>query len=158
MTDENSKKQIEAGKGSKATLQAVASVKSPAVKESSQVQTMPKAEIQTSNATPETVKQTVTQEKTQPAASTESVKAVPAGEAAKSASESKPQKAAKEADPSKEFVDSIMTEMNLKGASKKRLVKMLGEQLNFDKQKVMFKLKRALITERYAAAHSEAGH
>ena len=64
----------------------------------------------------------------------------------------------KEADPSKEFVDGIMIEMALKGASKKRLIKMLAEQLNFDKQKVMFRLKRALITERYAAAHAEAGH
>ena len=36
--------------------------------------------------------------------------------------------------------------------------KMLAEQFNFDKQKVMFRLKRALITERYAAAHAEAGH
>jgi co-chaperonin GroES (HSP10) len=60
----------------------------------------------------------------------------------------------KEADPSKEFVDGIMTEMTLKGASKKRLIKMLAEQFNFDKQKVMFRLKRALITERYAAAHA----
>ncbi len=64
----------------------------------------------------------------------------------------------KEADPSKEFVDGIMAEMSLKGASKKRLIKMLAEQFNFDKQKVMFRLKRALITERYAAAHEEAGH
>ncbi len=61
---------------------------------------------------------------------------------------------AKEADPSKEFVDGIMAEMSLKGASKKRLIKMLAEQHGFDKQKVMFRLRRALITERYA----EAGH
>ncbi len=59
----------------------------------------------------------------------------------------------KEVDPSKEFVDGIMTEMSLKGASKKRLIKMLAEQFNFDKQKVLFRLRRALITERYAAAH-----
>jgi len=64
----------------------------------------------------------------------------------------------KEADPSKEFVEGIMTEMSLKGGTKKRLIKMLAEQFNFDKQKVMFRLKRALITERYAAAHAEAGH
>ncbi len=56
-----------------------------------------------------------------------------------------------EGDKSKEFIDAIMAEMNLKGASKKRLVKMLAEQYNYDKQKVLFKLKRALITERYAA-------
>jgi hypothetical protein len=63
--------------------------------------------------------------------------------------------AKKEADPSKEFVDGIMAEMSLKGASKKRLIRTLAEQYNFDKQKVMFRLKRALITERYAAAHAE---
>lgn len=75
--------------------------------------------------------------------------------------EAKPE-ARKEADPAKEFVDSIMAEMALKGGSKKRLIKTLAEQYNFDKQKVLFKLKRALITERYAAAHAEgaggAGH
>jgi len=64
----------------------------------------------------------------------------------------------KEADPNKEFVDGIMTEMSLKGASKKRLIKKLGEQYGFDKQKVLFRLRRALITERYAAVHAEAGH
>ncbi len=63
----------------------------------------------------------------------------------------------KEADPNKEFVDGIMAEMSLKGASKKRLIKKLAEQYGFDKQRVLFKLKRALITERCAAAH-EAGH
>ncbi len=63
----------------------------------------------------------------------------------------------KEADSNKEFVDGIMTEMALKGASKKRLIKKLAEQYGFDKQKVLFRLRRALITERYAAAH-EAGH
>ncbi len=75
-------------------------------------------------------------------------------------SEGKPEaaEAKKEADPNKEFVDGIMTEMSLKGASKKRLIKKLGEQYGFDKQKVLFRLRRALITERYAAAHTEAGH
>jgi hydroxymethylpyrimidine pyrophosphatase-like HAD family hydrolase len=71
--------------------------------------------------------------------------------------EAKPE-AKKEPDASKEFVDGIMAEMALKGASKKRLIKMLAEQYGLDKQRVMFKLKRALITERYAAAHAEAGH
>ncbi len=66
--------------------------------------------------------------------------------------------AKKEVDPGKEFVDGVMAEMNLKGASKKRLVKMLAEEYGFDKQKVLFRLRRALITERYAAAHAEAGH
>jgi membrane protein involved in colicin uptake len=85
------------------------------------------------------------------AAKAEPVKAAASEEAPKVESK-------KEADPNKEFVDGIMAEMALKGGSKKRLIKMLGEQLNFDKQKVMFRLKRALITERYAAAHAESGH
>jgi len=87
-------------------------------------------------------------------------KSAPNAEAAKAAAAEDAPKAEskKEADPGKEFVDGIMTEMNLKGGSKKRLIKMLAEQFNFDKQKVMFRLKRALITERYAATHAEAGH
>ncbi len=74
--------------------------------------------------------------------------------------EGKPEaaEAKKEADPNKEFVDGIMTDMSLKGASKKRLIKKLAEQYGFDKQKVLFRLRRALITERYAAAHAEAAH
>jgi hypothetical protein len=86
-----------------------------------------------------------------PAPKAEPVNAAASEEAPKAESK-------KEADPGKEFVDGIMTEMALKGGSKKRLIKMLAEQFNFDKQKVMFRLKRALITERYAAAHAEAGH
>ena len=70
------------------------------------------------------------------AAKAEPVKAVATEDASKVESK-------KETDPSKEFVDRIMTEMSLKGASKKRLIKMLAEQFNFDKQKVMFRLKRA---------------
>ncbi len=112
-----------------------AEAKAAAVKEPSAIQTAPKAEEKSVKA--EDVK-------------AESVKETPKAEAK---AESK-----KEADPGKEFVDSIMTEMALKGASKKRLIKKLAEQFNFDKQKVMFKLKRALITERYAAAHAEAAH
>jgi len=65
--------------------------------------------------------------------------------------------AKKESDLSKEFVDGIMAEMSLKGASKKRLIRTLAKQYNFDKQRVIFTLKRALITERYAAAIS-GGH
>lgn len=94
-----------------------------------------------------------------------SVQAVPGAEAVKAepvkaASDTKieaPKAEPKNADPSKEFVDGIMAEMALKGGSKRRLIKKLAEQFNFDRQRVMFKLKRALISERYAAAH-EAGH
>jgi hypothetical protein len=64
----------------------------------------------------------------------------------------------KEADPSREFVDSIMAELNLKGASKKRLIRYLAEQYDYDRHRVLFKLRRALITERYAAAHAESAH
>jgi len=62
-------------------------------------------------------------------------------------------------DESKEFVDGVMAELGLKGGSKKRLVKMLGKQYDYDKHKVLWTLKRALITERYAAAvEAEGGH
>lgn len=95
--------------------------------------------------------------KTEPQAEAPQAKA-PAVKAAPESSETPEAKAEarKEADPNKEFVDGIMAEMALKGASKKRLIKKLAEQYGFDKQKVLFRLKRALITERYAAAH-EAG-
>jgi hypothetical protein len=85
----------------------------------------------------------------------------PEGQPAKTPEAPKPEakaEAKKEPDPSKEFVDGIMAEMALKGASKKRLIKTLVEQYGMDKQRVLFKLKRALITERYAAAHEAAGH
>ena len=60
---------------------------------------------------------------------------------------------------SKQFVDEVMAEMELKGGSKKRLVRMLGEQYDYDKHKVLWTLKRALITERYAAVvEAEGGH
>lgn len=59
-------------------------------------------------------------------------------------------------DPHKELIDSIMKEMGLEKAIKRRLVKTLAEKHNYDKQKILYTLKRALITERYAAAH--AGH
>ncbi len=88
----------------------------------------------------------------------EPVKAAP--EVAEAPKAEEKAEAKKETDASKEFVEAIMTEMALKGAPKKRLVKKLAEQYNLDKQRVMFKLKRALITERYAAAHeahAEAG-
>ncbi len=141
----------------KATLLGLAKTdtqKAAAVKAPSAVQNVQKPEekavksipeIETGKAEP--VKATAS------AAKPEAPKAVKAEPEVKTEAESK-----KEADPGKEFVDGIMTEMNLKGGSKKRLVKMLGEQFNFDKQRVIFKLKRALISERYAALHAEAGH
>ncbi|GFO96616.1 hypothetical protein ig2599ANME_0805 [groundwater metagenome] len=99
--------------------------------------------------------------KTEPAPlmKTEILKTEPVKETA----EAPKAEARKEPDASKEFVDGIMAEMALKGTSKKRLIKMLAEQYGMDKQKVLFKLKRALITERYAAAHEAhaseaAGH
>jgi len=78
--------------------------------------------------------------------------AIAEAKAPAAAAEVKPAKP-KEADPTKEFVDGIMVEMALKGASKKRLVKHLAEKYGMDKQRVLLKLRRALITERYAAAH-----
>lgn len=49
----------------------------------------------------------------------------------------------------KEFVAGIMNELQLEGGTKKRLIRTLGDRCNYDKQKVLFKLKRALISERY---------
>ncbi|MCZ7392745.1 MAG: hypothetical protein O8C56_05370 [Candidatus Methanoperedens sp.] len=117
---------------------AVIAVKAPsevqkaeAVKEVAKVTEAPKAEVKT---------------ETEPEVKPEAAKSEPAKAEAR-----------KEADPGKEFVDAVMAEMNLKGGSKKRLVKTLAEQYGFDKQKVLFRLRRALITERYAAAHAEGG-
>jgi hypothetical protein len=115
--------------------------KAPAVKAPSQIQEVPKAEISTQPAKTES-EPSEAKEAKQETSKTE-VK----------------EKGKKEADPGKEFVDNIMTEMSLKGASKKRLIRHLVELNGLDKQRVMFKLKRALITERYTAAHeAEAGH
>ena len=163
MADENAVKKPVSVKpdaeAAKATLQALAGTKSVAVKAPAEVQTRPKAELtQTPKAKPEAGKEPAKSEvkvksetaKPAPQPKTDVVKEAAAPEAPKVETK-------KEADPSKEVVDGIMSEMSLKGASKKRLIKKLAEQFNFDKQKVMFRLKRALITERYAAAH-EAGH
>jgi len=149
-----------AKEAAKATLQALAQTdpqKAAAVKVPSAVQNLQKPEEKALQAIP---KVEAKAEATAPAAKPEAPKAEaakvePASEVKTVASKAEVKK---EADPNKEFVDGIMTEMALKGASKKRLIKMLGEQFNFDKQKVMFKLKRALISERYAALHAEAGH
>jgi hypothetical protein len=40
----------------------------------------------------------------------------------------------------------------LTGASKKRLIRFLGAKYDWDKHRVQFRLTRALIAERYAAA------
>ncbi len=128
----------------KATLQALAKPetpkeKAPAVKTTSDIQVKTEA--------PKPVVK-------EPAKTVPEAAAKPEAPEAEEKAEAK-----KEPDPSKEFVDGIMTEMALKGAPKKRLIKTLVEQYGMDKQKVMFRLKRALITERYAAAHAEAaGH
>ena len=147
----------DAKEAAKATLQALAGTKSPAVKSSAEIQTRPKAEVtqavKDKSVAVKEPEKPMMETKAQP----EAAKPAPVAKSDAPKTEEKPE-TKKEADPSKEFVDGIMTEMSLKGASKKRLIKMLGEQLNFDKQKVMFRLKRALITERYAAAHAEAGH
>jgi len=131
-------------------------LKSLEVKAPSQMQTVPKPEEKAIQANPVKTEAPVVEVKAvkepikTPAPKTETAKTP---ETPETKAEVK-----KEADPSKDFVDGIMAEMVLKGASKKRLIKTLVEQYGMDKQRVMFKLKRALITERYAAAHAEAGH
>ncbi|MDF1534539.1 MAG: hypothetical protein P1P69_08590 [Methanosarcinaceae archaeon] len=51
----------------------------------------------------------------------------------------------------KAFVDAMMEANDLKGASKKRMIKFLGSKYDWDQHKVQFRLTRALIAERYAA-------
>ena len=151
------KKEITGKPEEKGTILAkTEKLKTMAVKEQSQVQSVPKADekaIQAKQAKTEAPGVEVKAVKEKPPAPK------PEGQPVKTPETPKPEakeEAKKEADPSKEFVDNIMAEMTLKGASKKRLIKTLVEQYGMDKQKVLFKLKRALITERYAAAH--AGH
>lgn len=151
-----------AKEAAKATLLALAQTdarKAAAVKAPSAVQATQKAEEKAVKAIPkveaikaEPVKAVASEAKPE-TPKAEATKAEPAPEGKTEAS-----KTVKKEDPSKEFVDGIMAEMSLKGASKKRLIKMLGEQFNFDRQRVIFKLKRALISERYAALHAEGGH
>ena len=140
------------------TLAKTEKLKTMAVKEQSQVQAAPKPEEKDIQAKPAKIESTGVEIKPVK----EAIKApAPKPEAAKTPETPKAEAKAevkKEADPTKEFVDGIMVEMTLKGASKKRLIKMLVDQYGMDKQRVMFMLKRALITERYAAAHAEAGH
>ncbi|MGP8319844.1 MAG: hypothetical protein ACT6FD_03510 [Methanosarcinaceae archaeon] len=50
----------------------------------------------------------------------------------------------------KAFVNEIMEANGLKGASKKRLVRFLGDKYGWDKHRVQFRLTRALLAERYA--------
>lgn len=128
----------------KATLLALAGTKPP---EAPKAQEAKAEDVKVSPS----VKTDVAKEAAKPEVAKEAAK--PEGKPGAAKAEVK-----KEPDPNKEFVDGIMAEMALKGASKKRLIKKLGEQFNFDKHKVMFRLKRALISERYAAAHAEAGH
>lgn len=154
MADEKAKQKSTPGidkEAAKATLLALAGTKPPEA---------PKAKPEEVKAKSPSVKTDVVKAAEKPDVAKAAAKPEVAKESA--APEGKPGAAKaetkKEPDPNKEFVDGIMAEMSLKGASKKRLIKMLGEQLNFDKHKVMFRLKRALISERYAAAHAEAGH
>jgi hypothetical protein len=135
----------------KATL--IGLVKPEAKKEKAVIAVKAPSEIQKAEAVKEVAK-------VKPEVPKAEVKTETKPEVKHEAAKSEPIKAEakKEADPGKEFVDAVMAEMALKGASKKRLVKTLAEQYNFDKQKVLFRLRRALITERYVAAHADAGH
>jgi hypothetical protein len=56
-------------------------------------------------------------------------------------------------DQEKAFVNEMMEANELKGASKKRLIKFLGAKYDWDKHKVQFRLNRAMVAERYAASH-----
>jgi hypothetical protein len=56
-------------------------------------------------------------------------------------------------DQQNKFVEELMTRNELKGGGKKRLIKFLGEKYEWDKHKVQFRLKRAIIAEKYAESH-----
>ena len=56
-------------------------------------------------------------------------------------------------DQEKVFVNEMMEANELKGASKKRLIKFLGAKYDWDKHKVQFRLNRAMVAERYADSH-----
>lgn len=51
------------------------------------------------------------------------------------------------------FVEELMVNNELKGASKKRLIRFLGDKYGWDMQRVQFKLKRAILAEKYAQSH-----
>ncbi len=51
------------------------------------------------------------------------------------------------------FIKKLMEANDLKGASKKRLIRYLGQKYDWNEQKTQFKLTRALLAERYAASH-----
>ncbi|SFM55909.1 hypothetical protein [Methanolobus profundi] len=53
----------------------------------------------------------------------------------------------------KAFIEEMMLKNALKGASKKRLIRFLAEKYQWDQQRVQFKLKRAILAERYAQSH-----
>ncbi|WP_340817935.1 hypothetical protein [Methanolobus sp. WCC4] len=53
----------------------------------------------------------------------------------------------------KAFIEEMMLKNELKGASKKRLIRFLAEKYQWDQQRVQFKLKRAILAERYAQSH-----
>ncbi|MCD6145149.1 MAG: hypothetical protein J7J03_01940 [Methanosarcinales archaeon] len=61
---------------------------------------------------------------------------------------SKEEKAAQNA-----VIKEIMADFGLEGATKKRLVRFIGNNENWDKRMIRYRLKRALIAETYAAKH-----
>ena len=50
-------------------------------------------------------------------------------------------------------IKEIMADFGLEGATKKRLVRFIGNNENWDKRMIGYRLKRALIAETYAAKH-----
>jgi len=48
------------------------------------------------------------------------------------------------------IVTAVMTDLELNGESKKRLLGKLVDEYGYDEAKVKYKAKRAFITERYA--------
>jgi len=58
-----------------------------------------------------------------------------------------------EKDAQNAVIKEIMAEFGLEGATKKRLVRFIGNNENWDKRMIGYRLKRAQIRETYEAKH-----
>ena len=51
------------------------------------------------------------------------------------------------------LIKELMAAFGLEGVTKKRLIRFIGNNENWDKRMIGYRLKRALIAETYAAKH-----
>jgi len=50
-------------------------------------------------------------------------------------------------------IKEIMADFGLEGVTKKRLIRFIGDNENWDRRMIRYRLKRALIAETYAVKH-----